>query len=226
MLHQIVNRRGGLAWGSGGDSIVFVWQPSRTEEWLAGIALPAKAEARLAAAFPRWRDRPAKLERRVRLKACLAALDLRNAINRFNARHLSELQLPTRIGLSAGTLRTGSLRVLFHTMGTPQNTASRIEGLNKELSTTLLASSPLVRDLESVVVRRLGSFPVEGPLEGSRDRRALGRAGGCGRSRSPTVRALRGGPEQIRERRLRHSRSALPAARLGLRRRSGTLLSR
>ena len=162
LLHQIVSRRRGLAWGSGGDSIVFVWQPSRTEEWLASVALPERLEARLAAAFPRWRDRPARLERRVRLNACLAAMELRNAIKHFNARHLPALQLPTRIGLGAGTLRTGPLRVLLHTMGTPPNMASRIESLNKELSTTLLASSSVVRDLESVVVRRLGSFQLRG----------------------------------------------------------------
>ncbi len=43
-----------------------------------------------------------------------------------------------------------------------KNTASRIEGLNKELSTTLLAASSVVRDLESFLVRRLGSFQLRG----------------------------------------------------------------
>ncbi len=161
MLHQIVKRRGGVAWGSGGDSIVFVWQPSRTEEWFAGATVPEWVEAR-ASAFPRWRDRPARLDRRVRLNACLAAIELKNAIGLFNARRLPELQLPTRIGLSAGILRTGSLRVLFHTMGTPPNMASRIESLSKELSTTLLAPASLVHDLESIVTRRVGSFQLRG----------------------------------------------------------------
>lgn len=162
MLHQIVDRRGGVAWGSGGDSIVFVWQPSRTEEWLASIVLPRRIDAGLATVWPRWRDRLVQPDRRVRLSACLAALELRNAISRFNARHVPERQLPTRIGLSAGVLRTGSLRVLFHTMGTPPNEASRIEGLNKALSTTLLAPASLVRDLESIVARRVGYFQLKG----------------------------------------------------------------
>jgi TolA-binding protein len=65
-------------------------------------------------------------------------------------------------------VRTGSLDVLFHTAGTPPNTASRIEDLNKDLSTTLLAPASLVRDLTSVVARRLGFFPlrsVSSPVE-------------------------------------------------------------
>ena len=162
MLHQIVNHRGGVAWGSGGDSIVFVWQPSRTEEWFVGVTIPKWVDARVASAFPRWRDRAARLDRRVRLNACLAAIELKNAISLFNARHLPELQLPTRIGLSAGVLRTGSLRVLFHAMGTPPNMAARLEGLSKALSTTLLAPASLVRDLESLLARRVGFFQLRG----------------------------------------------------------------
>jgi adenylate cyclase len=68
-------------------------------------------------------------------------------------RPMSPTSMPIRVG--------GELQAV----GTPVNIASRIEALNKRLSTRLLASARVVRDLEAIATRPLGSFALPGKTE-------------------------------------------------------------
>ncbi len=110
-----------------------------------------------------WRmQEPAK---DVRLRACLAALEIRHAVDRFNERHRDRM-LRTRIGLHEGELVLGNVggggRYVYSLTGDSANTASRIEGLNKHTGTTILASESVVIGLDSLLLRRIGSFVLEG----------------------------------------------------------------
>ena len=104
-------------------------------------------------------------EQDLRLHACLAALDIRQAVDRFNQRH-EDRALPTRIGLHAGWVAMGHVggggRFSYSVTGDTANTASRIEGLNKHIGTTILASEAVVSDLDRLFLRRIGSFRLEG----------------------------------------------------------------
>ncbi len=101
----------------------------------------------------------------VRLKACLAAFEIRESVARFNDRHEYQM-LPTRIGLHAGELAIGNVggggRLAYDITGDTPNTTSRIEGANKHLGTTILASESVVSDLDSLLSRRMGIFLLEG----------------------------------------------------------------
>jgi adenylate cyclase len=152
MLRRIVTARRGLVWGRGGDSALCVWK----------VGIP---EPRKAAALPRWLDRHRRAERAGRLIACLAAIEIRDAIDRFNLRHPAAQQLPTRIGLDVGEVGLGPVGGELQAVGNPANIASRIEGLNKLLGTKLLASAGVTRDLDAITVRHLGSFTLAGKTE-------------------------------------------------------------
>ena len=81
---------------------------------------------------------------RARAHACRAALEIRETIDRFNERHATPLR--TRVGVHVGPVALGPVSGEYHVIGDVPNTASRIEGLNKLLGTTVLASEPVVRD--------------------------------------------------------------------------------
>ena len=103
-----------------------------------------------------------------RRNACLAALAIRDAVRAFNA-GLSDRQLPTRIGLHAGCFALvylgGHDHKDFGVTGDIPNTASRIEALNKQLGTCLLASGTTVQGLDELVTRRIGRFQLFGKAE-------------------------------------------------------------
>ena len=75
-----------------------------------------------------WADAAPRTEKADRLNACLAAIEIRDAIDRFNARHPAAQQLPTRIGLDAGEIGLGPVGGELQAVGNPANAASRIEG--------------------------------------------------------------------------------------------------
>jgi adenylate cyclase len=104
-------------------------------------------------------------EKDARLNACLAALEIRQSVDRFNDRHEDQM-LPTRVGLHAGEVAMGNVGGGGHyawcLTGDTANSTSRIEGLNKHLGTTILASESVVRDLDSLLSRRMGLFLLEG----------------------------------------------------------------
>jgi adenylate cyclase len=99
------------------------------------------------------------------LRACLAALEIRQAVDGFNLRHQCRT-LPTRIGLDVGWVAMGHVggsgRFAYDVTGDTANTASRIEGMNKYLGTTILASETVVGDLDGLFLRRMGSFRLKG----------------------------------------------------------------
>ncbi len=104
-------------------------------------------------------------EKDVLLHAVLAALEMRQAVDRFNQWH-KDRTLPTRFGLHAGWVAMGHVggggRLAYSVTGDTANTASRVEGLNKYLGTTILASETVVGDLDGLFLRRMGSFRLEG----------------------------------------------------------------
>ena len=81
--------------------------------------------------------------------ACQTALDIRETIDRFNARHA--IPLRTRVGLHVGKVAMGPVGGEYHVIGDVPNTASRIQGLNKQLGTTILASDAVVQGQEGLV---------------------------------------------------------------------------
>ncbi|MBI5418685.1 MAG: adenylate/guanylate cyclase domain-containing protein [Deltaproteobacteria bacterium] len=97
----------------------------------------------------------------LREKACLAALDIADAIERFN-RSTGFRDLPTRIGLHSGLILLGNIGAVDHyeyrPVGDIVNTAARIEGLNKYLGTRVLVSGDVIERLEGFLTREIGEF--------------------------------------------------------------------
>lgn len=119
--------------------------------------------------------------------ACLAAIQVVEAVDRFNKKHPAT-PLPTRIGLHYGYLLMGNIGAESHFEYTPVgdivNTVSRIEALNKYLGTKILASQETVAGVSGLNLRELGDFLLAGKskpitiyelngLEGSTDFDAL-----------------------------------------------------
>lgn len=101
-------------------------------------------------------------------RACLAALDIEKELDIFNEQS-EALKLKTRIGLHCGQILLGHVGALDHYEYTPMgdivNTASRIEGLNKYLGTSILVSEDVVRQVKGFLTRKLGSFRFKGKMK-------------------------------------------------------------
>ena len=135
LLNGIIERHGGTIADMRGDGLLALW---------------AKTESSVE----------------LRRQACLAALALRDAIDEFN-RSDDRPKLETRIGLHAGEVAIGTLgapggHLEFRAVGDIVNTASRVEGLNKTLNTTLLATNDVVESIDDIFVRPLGRFQLSG----------------------------------------------------------------
>jgi adenylate cyclase len=105
----------------------------------------------------------------VRENAVLAAIDVMEAIAEFSRRDDS-LDLKARIGLQDGHFYVGHTggggQLAYSILGDPANTAARLEGLNKQLGTRVLAAQSVVRGLSSrILFRPLGSFRFLGKTE-------------------------------------------------------------
>lgn len=146
-LSTLVARRKGLSMGRAGDSVMCVWAGSKSE-----------------ASGSRTRSNQAPEERpsdvRSRENACRAALEIRDEIARFNDRHATPLR--TRIGLHVGRVAMGGVGGEYHVVGDVPNTASRIEALNKQLGTTILASALVVATQDDLYCRPVGRFMLPG----------------------------------------------------------------
>jgi adenylate cyclase len=129
-----VRQRGGIVSNITGDAVLAIWP--------AGI-----------------------LTAELRKTVCETALDLLAAVARFNKSE-PEYSLPTRVGLSGGPMFTGEVGAgeyfTYTPLGDIVNTASRIENLNKQLGTRLLASHLVVEHLSGIFTRRVGSFQLIG----------------------------------------------------------------
>ena len=104
--------------------------------------------------------------------ACSCALQLADRIRLFNdaQRAAGKPVLVTRIGLHTGPAVVGNVgaqnRLQYTAMGDTVNVASRLEGLNKQFGTTIVASRA-VRDLAgpSFIFRPLGAHQAKGREE-------------------------------------------------------------
>lgn len=134
ILFGVVERHGGLVTDVIGDGTTSVW----------------------TAAAP---------ERASRLRACLAALEIERAVAGFNRQNPAR-ELPTRFGLNAGYAVVGNVggsgRFAYSVIGDCVNTAARLESLNKQLGTRLLANAELTADLDELRRRPLGRFQLKG----------------------------------------------------------------
>jgi adenylate cyclase len=99
-------------------------------------------------------------------KACEAALEVMAAARTFGAGQ--HRPVPTRIGIHAGRIFVGHAggggRYAYSIIGDIANTASRIEGLNKLIGTSLLVSDGVAARLEGFVLRPVGQFRLRGKL--------------------------------------------------------------
>jgi adenylate cyclase len=109
-----------------------------------------------------------------------AAVDLLAAVEKFNLAHPDDA-LPTRIGIHAGSALVGIVggagRYASTVVGDVANTASRIEGLNKQLGTRLLVSEEALHQPTDFIVRPLGEFLLAGKSEPIGVSEVLGRVG-------------------------------------------------
>jgi adenylate cyclase len=107
----------------------------------------------------------AKPERECRLSACRAALEIDRAVGAFNRERYPRC-LPTRIGLNVGDVVVGNVggsgRFAYSVIGDCANTAARLEGLNKQLGTRIVAAAAVVEGLDEIVSRPLGRFQLVG----------------------------------------------------------------
>ena len=135
LLNGIIEKRGGAIADMRGDALLALWAKTETSADL-------------------------------RRQACHAALAMRDAIDEFN-RNPARAKLETRIGLHAGEVAIGTLgarggHLEFRAVGDIVNTASRVEGLNKILNTTLLATAEVVESVGDLLVRPVGRFQLAG----------------------------------------------------------------
>jgi adenylate cyclase len=111
-----------------------------------------------------WRcpAKPGEADNGVRLQACRAALAIAAAADRFNARQPPDRQLPTRIGLNAGTVTVCSDadRGVYEVFGDTINVAARLRDLNRELGVRVLASEVVVAGLSDAVASRQADRPI------------------------------------------------------------------
>ena len=129
-----------------------------------GIIADVTGDAMMAV----WIDLPVATQR---LEACLAALEMELAVERFNETSSVD-RLPTRIGLHEGDMTLGRLDAgevsHYRAIGDTVNTASRIQGVNKFLGTRILASAAIAASLIDISYRPVGTFRLVGreePLE-------------------------------------------------------------
>jgi adenylate cyclase len=101
----------------------------------------------------------------LKTKACRAAVEITAAVHRFN-QEADNHPLPTRIGIHAGEIVLGNIGAMDHfeyrPVGDIVNTASRLEGLNKFLGTSVLVSEQAVARNNDLVVRPVGWFIFKG----------------------------------------------------------------
>jgi len=133
-LFEPVTRHGGIVSDIVGDSMLAIWATAQPDTAL-------------------------------RSQACRAALDIASAADRFSQR-LGAGRLSTRIGLDSGPMLLGNIGAIDHYEYRPVGgivpTATRLEGLNKQLGTRILASGNVLSQLDGFLTRDLGTFLLAG----------------------------------------------------------------
>lgn len=104
----------------------------------------------------------------LRRQALTAALAMAEQLGGPDAA-IAEGHFPTKFGLHCGQIVVGSVGAKSHfeyrAVGDVVNTATRIQSLNKQLGTTILASAAMLMDLQAFSVRSLGYFRLVGRRE-------------------------------------------------------------
>jgi len=136
-----------------------LFTPVRKRE---GVISDVVGDAMLAL-WPTYQSHGASSTAQLRENACDAALEIIQALEHADPKHA----LPTRIGLHAGDIMLGNVGAIDHfeyrAVGDIVNTATRIQGLNKQLGTRLIASKEILRDLsDKLLFRELGQFRLVG----------------------------------------------------------------
>jgi adenylate cyclase len=123
-------------------------------------------EFRADAIMCAWTGQPSDID--VRRKPILASLEAADAIEDFKARH-DAFEASLRIGLETGEVYVGHSggggHFVYSIVGDCANTASRIEGLNKHLSTDVLATESVIEGIDDLLMRPLGQFVFVGKTE-------------------------------------------------------------
>jgi len=100
--------------------------------------------------------------------AAHAAVEIMDAVEKFNERH-SDTPFTTRIGLHAGEVTAvnigGGQTYRHRVIGDVVNSTSRLEGLNKRLGTSVLATRAVIDHASHLNVRRIGTFVLKGKSE-------------------------------------------------------------
>ncbi|MGD9082827.1 MAG: adenylate/guanylate cyclase domain-containing protein [Desulfobacterales bacterium] len=100
-------------------------------------------------------------ETALRNKACLAALDISSAVQKFKQKS-DTFHLPTRMGMHSGYISLSNIGAINHyeyrPVGDIVNTASRIEHLNRHLGTRILVSQEVLHEIDGFLTRKLGEF--------------------------------------------------------------------
>jgi adenylate cyclase len=104
--------------------------------------------------------------------AVQSALDMDRALTALNARWKAAglMELRMGIGIHTGRVFAGNIggrdRIKYTVIGDPVNVASRVEGLNKDLSTTLLVTEETLAAVGNrITVRDCGPVAVKGRVE-------------------------------------------------------------
>jgi adenylate cyclase len=146
-----IHKRGGRVVELKGDSILAIWKGSSDDLSL-------------------------------RRNACEAALEIASAVRRFNESNHA-VQLPTRVSVHAGEIFLGSIGAGAHYefggSGDTITTASRLDGLNKHLRTSILVSAEVIRDLSDVPAREVGNFLLQGKSQAVLVYELISRAADC-----------------------------------------------
>ncbi len=105
------------------------------------------------------------LTREMKQQVCDAALDIIESVATFNLHH-PDAPLPTRIGIHGGAMLLGNVGGVDHyeyrAIGDIVNTATRIEGVNKQLGTRILGSQQVMENIDGFLTRSLGRFQLVG----------------------------------------------------------------
>ena len=98
-------------------------------------------------------------------RAASAAFQIIRNVKRFNQRH-PDTPFDTRIGLECGWVEAtyigGEGNYRYCLVGDVANTSSRLEGLNKRLDTSVLASKAVVSEADTLLLRPVGVFLLKG----------------------------------------------------------------
>jgi adenylate cyclase len=101
-----------------------------------------------------------------RFQACVTAIEIATAAERFNLAQAEGTRLPARTGLTVGvvTIHSDADRGVFNAFGDAVNVAARLRDLNRELGTRVLASEEVTAGLQSKLQVRpvLSGFSLRG----------------------------------------------------------------